>query len=467
MNGAFTFVRQPSSIIGAQGSLRTITCSAVPALSSSDTTYAWHISGSFSNIPDLSATGDLNLVTLSGIVIPPGGPEYFTLSGLAQVVSDTFQADTNTLRVRLVDNTCFGPLSGFTFFCVASGSEGESMSNPVTVSLNSYPTYPDISPYYALLNEGKSYEAFSGIVGTVFLPGSIVFSSSVPTINILDDLLTVTLNPNLLAEPYNYVAFEAPALGYELLGNGNVDTNGPRFQHLGEYFSPLVDNESSGTISFTQGSKIATYHFLPNTFFAQPTIIGGQTIADINGNGGHLELIQASSGNFNNRDPITVSITVEQATADFLETNQWNDPFNPWPEWDSISLSATDIYGNNGVIVFTLEAFDPNNYIHTWNGWGTHVEYIGTDHNDDEYRLVFEVQFSNPSNSYWSLIKGSYADNTYEYYSHSTDRSTPSKEAGVIGSWEYDVGTDVASLFIQHGNHFTAWNNRRMRLLGY
>ena len=42
-------------------------------------------------------------------------------------------------------------------------------------------------------------------------------------------------------------------------------------------------------------------------------------------------------------------------TVDYVSTAAWNDPFNPWPAYAQVSLSAADI----PPVILTLTYFDP------------------------------------------------------------------------------------------------------------
>ena len=317
------FVTSPSSVAGPRGALLTLSCSAV-ASNGAPVTYNWFLSSEdyFTEGPKVLNLSQFLEVSENDLSETQVLNEYFKL------IQSAFTADTNTLRLRNTDATLGftqgRPLSSFAFTCVAfvppeeapkwpysASYEGDfDVTNyphtaPVSTSINSYPVYPDASPYYAIN------------IGSVRPISAVPFSSE----NFYEIFNDVALFPGLIV-----FGSETEEASVALIGNPNILENNPVVIGVNSaegyvggnklaYLSQLIDL-SAGYISFTQNSNTATYSFDNSSFASFAMFLSADgpiegTVSGMFGNTapGALQLVQASPSDFNSFDPIKVSIT--------------------------------------------------------------------------------------------------------------------------------------------------------------
>ena len=152
---------------------------------------------------------------------------------------------------------------------------------------------------------------------------------------------------------------------------------------------------------------------------------------------------------------------------DYNSTAAWNDPFNPWPKYSQITLSAadTDAYGliAPAGVIYDLEYFNPVT--------PTAYSYLGAVtcyYKNPAYNFILlkDASVGIPNNWYiWH-------DNDEVFYYQSTRllKNVPYVNPGNVGSgsaWRaYGSGTQLSSLYIAAvTTSLNPWEQRRRRLL--
>ena len=140
-------------------------------------------------------------------------------------------------------------------------------------------------------------------------------------------------------------------------------------------------------------------------------------------------------------------------TVDYVSTAAWNDPYNPWPLYSQVSLSAAEV----SLRTFTLVSFDPN------------AEGVAAHYTDDvgDYYLDYDATGNAYGNDQaWNVFD---LNNSGEilYYKPTLVRAIPVKVVGVADGWAAGpAGTDETALYIQPVfTTLTPWEFRRRRLL--
>jgi hypothetical protein len=156
-------------------------------------------------------------------------------------------------------------------------------------------------------------------------------------------------------------------------------------------------------------------------------------------------------------------------TVDYTSTAPWNDPFNPWPKYSQITLSAADTFTPGGTdyiapagVIYDLQYFNPV-IPTTYPNGGANACY----YRNPGYSLVlFKDVEGGPQN--WYLFDEN--DEVYYYQSTRTRKDVPYVNPGNVGSaWRaYGYGTKLSSLYIAPvTTSLTPWEYRRRRLLEY
>ena len=131
-------------------------------------------------------------------------------------------------------------------------------------------------------------------------------------------------------------------------------------------------------------------------------------------------------------------------TVDYVSTAAWNDPFNPWPAYAQVSLSAADI----PPVILTLTNFDPP---------GT-VDYL----NDAVAEQPALIRLNNPDG--WLIMYN--GDDYYEL-----DTITRAIPAGYLQGnvdWQPINGSAENTIsIIPVTTSLNPWEFRRRRLLEY
>lgn len=147
--------------------------------------------------------------------------------------------------------------------------------------------------------------------------------------------------------------------------------------------------------------------------------------------------------------------------VDYISTAPWNDPYNPWPVYNSCVVS----FLSSGVAftkTLNMYAFDP---------YATDDVYAGYESDVPAWPVV-KLEYYKDVNNFWQL--GMTNSNVYlqNYYRLFTDtRSLPNKQTGSAYAWT-PVATDgnisISSVSIQSVmSDWTPWEYRRRRLLEY
>lgn len=139
---------------------------------------------------------------------------------------------------------------------------------------------------------------------------------------------------------------------------------------------------------------------------------------------------------------------------DYKSYPAWNDPYNPWVRFNTLSLSAAEV----SLRTFTLTAFNP-----LAAGAGVYARYQD---NAGTYYLDYDGGSQYGNGEGWNLYGISEVD--VLYFKTTTTRATPPKAVGVADGWAPgSAGSDESLLYINPTRPFTKWEKRRKRLLGY
>ena len=137
-------------------------------------------------------------------------------------------------------------------------------------------------------------------------------------------------------------------------------------------------------------------------------------------------------------------------TVDYVSTAAWNDPFNPWPAYFQVSLSAADI----PPVILTLTYFNPNTDL---------VVSYADDAGD--YLLNYDATGEHHGYGASWVVMGE-EGSTSLYYKPTLTRAIPVKVTGVADGWELTNGSDQTTLYIQPVfTSLNPWEFRRRRLL--
>lgn len=138
-------------------------------------------------------------------------------------------------------------------------------------------------------------------------------------------------------------------------------------------------------------------------------------------------------------------------TVDYVSTAPWNDPYNPWPAYFQVSLSAIDTNLNaSGVpLIMQLSYFDPT------APYGNYWVYESQNAEGDAVSLVYTAI----GNSV--IVEDS---NIGTYYSlPTTNRSVPAGWKQGNTGWDADNGADVNTLsIIPVTTYLNPWEFRRL-----
>lgn len=131
-------------------------------------------------------------------------------------------------------------------------------------------------------------------------------------------------------------------------------------------------------------------------------------------------------------------MAVNYNVPDYVSTDPWNDPTNPWPNWADITIGAADI----STQVFTLSVFNPNT---------PNVQYYSAP--GGTYRLTFD-------GLRWRI----YNNSTSLYTLSTTARTLPTVSPSLSASVGFtkDNGTDVSTLVATPGEDITPYTFRRL-----
>jgi hypothetical protein len=135
------------------------------------------------------------------------------------------------------------------------------------------------------------------------------------------------------------------------------------------------------------------------------------------------------------------------AGANYIDTNPWNDPTNPWPTYTRITVGAADI----STSVLTLSVFDPKKKIVYANSNNT-------------IRLVsyFDEFFGAPGmgGKGWLIEKSEFGSNVGYYAIITYSKSLPTIGAG-LSAQDYSGGnyTDGTNWWVVSGQPAYAGSN--------
>ena len=132
-------------------------------------------------------------------------------------------------------------------------------------------------------------------------------------------------------------------------------------------------------------------------------------------------------------------------TVDYVSTAAWNDPYNPWPLYSQVSLSAADI----DPVILTMNVFQPD---------VKSVSYA----NDDAG--VYFYMFDNVEFTPWVIM-----NNGDDYYQLDTIiRAIPAGWVQGNTNWQpLNGGSENTISIIPVTTSLNPWEFRRRRLLEY
>ena len=139
-------------------------------------------------------------------------------------------------------------------------------------------------------------------------------------------------------------------------------------------------------------------------------------------------------------------------TVDYTSTTPWNDPYNAWPAYSQVSLSAVEF----SLRTFTLVSFNPD----------TDAVAVVAHYEDaaGDYFLDYDATGGQYGNEVaWTVYNAQTSD--VLYWKATLIRAIPAKVAGVADGWEaqYNEGLE---LYIQPVfTSLNPWEYRRRRLL--
>ncbi len=152
-------------------------------------------------------------------------------------------------------------------------------------------------------------------------------------------------------------------------------------------------------------------------------------------------------------------------TVDYRSTAAWKDPYNPWPAYSQITLSAadTDAYGliAPAGVIYDLQYFNPVTPTAYPTSGAVTCYYKNPAYN---FILLKDASVGIPNN--WYIWHDN--DEVFYYQSTRTPKDIPYVKPGMPGSaWrEYDQGTRLSSLYIAAvTTSLNPWEYRRKRLL--
>ena len=131
-------------------------------------------------------------------------------------------------------------------------------------------------------------------------------------------------------------------------------------------------------------------------------------------------------------------------TVDYISTAAWNDPFNPWPAYAQLQLSATDIQAG-ALLTYTLIYFYPNQPVMLYSAGTEEGNYLGF------------------SGNYWYIT----AQEELTYYELPTVvRAIPAGYKQGNMNWDAVEGNFETSIsIIPVTTSLNPWEQRRRRLL--
>ena len=135
-------------------------------------------------------------------------------------------------------------------------------------------------------------------------------------------------------------------------------------------------------------------------------------------------------------------------TVDYVSTAPWNDPYNPWPAYAQLQLSATDIQAG-AWLTYTVWEFEP-----TTAGGGPFISYTAGTEEGNYVRFI---------NGIWQII----AQEELTYYELPTVvRAIPAGWKQGNTNWIVVEGSmeDTLSI-IPVTTSLNPWEQRRRRLL--
>jgi hypothetical protein len=148
-------------------------------------------------------------------------------------------------------------------------------------------------------------------------------------------------------------------------------------------------------------------------------------------------------------------------SVDYVSTDAWNDPYNPWPAYAQLTLSAADTNLHTGagapLIMELIEFYPGPGDEHNWVYASLNAEgdTVFMRFNKDMYNAPFTLNIQDSNGTF--------------YYLTTANRSVPAgyvqgNTAWIVG----DQGADVTSLsIVPVTTWLNPWEQRRRRSLEY
>ena len=157
------------------------------------------------------------------------------------------------------------------------------------------------------------------------------------------------------------------------------------------------------------------------------------------------------------RKKLQILINNNIMSLDYISTTPWNDPFNPWPAVNSLTVSSSLSGLYNGTYILTT--FNP-----LATGTDNFIVYTG-----DSASPTISAATISLSGTRWDLK----VDSTVTLLNSATDVKTPWKVPGVVSDWKgftitWSVtgGGVVPTGISPNIGDRAPWENRRLRNLG-
>ena len=144
-------------------------------------------------------------------------------------------------------------------------------------------------------------------------------------------------------------------------------------------------------------------------------------------------------------------------TVDYVSTAPWNDPFNPWPQYSRLMLSASDVKLGSGVpFAYELTYFFPT-IIAGQSAW----QYVSIDDTYDGAQADINLSKDFGSDAYTATVV---FDGDVQYVLNGTTRrGIPAGDVQGNTNWEAVEGDDAATLsIIPVTTWLTPWEHRRL-----
>jgi hypothetical protein len=143
-------------------------------------------------------------------------------------------------------------------------------------------------------------------------------------------------------------------------------------------------------------------------------------------------------------------------TVDYVSTLPWNDPYNPWPAYSRLTLSATDVdLGAGAMLVYDLTYFNPvvGPSEATW-------QYTCTTEVSNSTPTLTLTRDNNPGGLFYAEVNTD--GDIYYYVEDVTSRNITQGYVQGLATWTESNGENATSLSIMPVTTWlNPWEHRR------